>query len=142
WERAESEETGTRARMADLDASMAGLEADRAAAEGEEALAGEHHAAAQAVRSGLESELRAALRWEAGARERLNAATGAAGRLIRLEDEAGRTDAALAEVAAAFDAQEAELATAEEAFRARERGRRDLEERHRRAGAEHAARQA
>ncbi len=142
WERAESDEARTRSRMAELDASIAALEIDRAAAEAEEAMAGEDHAVAQAARSGLESELRTALRWEAGARERLNAAAGAAGRLVGLEDEARRTEAALTEVAASFARRETELAAAEEAFRAEERGRRDLEERHRRAGAEHAALQA
>jgi chromosome segregation protein len=142
WERAENEEQAARAAMEGLDAAIVGLEQERAEAEAEEALAGEAHAEAQKARSEAESALRAALRWESAARDRLNAATAGAGRLVGLEDELERTRAALREVEARSGAAEAELAAAEEAYRSQERGRRELEDRHRRAGAESAARRA
>ena len=142
WERAEEDEASTRARMTELDAQIVRLEQERAEAETGEALAGEEHAELQAAKSALESEVRTAIRWEASARERLSVATGNTGRLFGLEEEIRATEMALADVTATFGAREATLATAEDEFRAQERGRRELEERHRTAGAEMAARHA
>ena len=142
WERAEAEESAARSAMDALDAAIVRLEQERAEAEADELLAGEAHAAAQKAKSELESELRTALRWESGARERLNAAMAGAGRLVDLQDELERTEAALREVTTAFGEREAELAVAEEDYRAQERGRREVEDLHRRTDAEGAARKA
>ncbi len=136
WEAAERAEADAKAALEALDARIAGLEQARAEAESEELLAGEAHAAAVREKSALEADLRAALRWESAARERLQAATGAAGRLFALEEELGRTRAAEAEVAASFRSRELDLTRAEEDFRARDHARRELEEQHRRAGAD------
>jgi chromosome segregation protein len=142
WSRAEAEEAAARAAMADLDAAIARLEQRGAEAEAEELLVGEQHASAQAERSRLESEVRAALRWEAAARERLNESAGSALRLVDLQDEVRRTDEAAVQVRTSLSDGETRLAAAEEEYRALERERRELEERHRGAEAERAARRA
>ncbi len=142
WERAEAEESAARSAMDALDAAIVRLEQERAEAEADEILAGEAHAAAQKAKSQLESELRASLRWESGAKERLNAAMAGVGRLVDLRDDLERTTVALREVARAFGEREAELAVAEEEYRAQERGRREVEDLRRRTDAEGAARKA
>jgi chromosome segregation protein len=142
WERAEEDESTVRAGMAELDARIVVLEQERAEAEADETLAGEEHAGLQAAKSALESEVRTAIRWEASARERLSVATGNAGRLFGLEEELRLTEAALADAAETFAVRESTLASSEEEYRAQERARRELEELHRTAGAEAAARLA
>src|SRR5262249_3713662 len=106
WERAETEQAGARERPRAADLPIGGLEQERAEAEADEALAGEAHAEALRARSALESELRAAVRWEAAARDRMSAVTGNAGRLFALEEEIERTGAALGEVGASFETRE------------------------------------
>jgi chromosome segregation protein len=142
WEGAEARERELRDRLAALDREIAELEARRAEAEAERARAEEEHGAAVRRKSEAEDALRAAVREEARARERLARASSRSGRLFALEEELERTERALGEVTGALAAREAELEEAERAFREAERARREAEDERRRAEAEAVARRA
>src|SRR5207237_7473917 len=83
-------------------------------------------------KSRSEGRLRAAIRAEADVRERLAATAGRSGRVFALQDELGRTEAALSSVLATMRQQEAQLEVAERDFRSGEAARRDAEEERRR----------
>jgi chromosome segregation protein len=142
WEEAEARQAEAKARMDAMDARIALLEPARDQAETAELEAEASHAAAVRSRSEAEARLRTAIRRESEARDRLGAATNRSGRLFALEDELERTESALGEVRAAFEARELELAEAESSFRRAEQARRDAEEERRLLGDEAAARRA
>jgi chromosome segregation protein len=79
------------------------------------------------AKSGAEEELRAAIRAEAAARERLAAATNRSGRLFALEEELERTRAALGEVEGTLERRQEELEGAEQEFLRAERDRAEAE---------------
>jgi len=142
WEESESRQAAVQARLADFDAQISRLEGERQQAQ-------EAHLAAEAEQTRIleeksrsERRLRTAIRGEADVRERLAAAANRSGRLFALQDELGRTEAALSEVLATLRQREAELEEAERAFRTREIARRGAEEERRRIGEVRAASRA
>ena len=142
WEQAETRQAEARARLAELDARIAELESAGAEAEAGRLAAELEHDRANSARSEGEARLRAAIRAESQARERLATATNRSGRLFALEEELARTERALEEVRAALEAEEPALELAEEEFRRAERASRDAEDERRRLTEETAARRA
>lgn len=142
WQEAEARRTGEQARLTELDAEIARLEAERTEAEQEERRSEEHHGQCVDAKSEAEGRLRAAVRDEADARERLAGASSRSGRLFALEEELQRTEAALSEVRDTLRRREADLEEAERSFRQAEQARRDAEEERRRIGEQIATRRA
>ncbi len=133
WERGLAHRREAEERLAALDAEIARVGERQAGAEEALEAAERDHTAAVEERSRAEAALRKAVRLEGEARARVAADRGRSGRLFTLEEEAQRTEAALAETLAALEAREAALEEAEREFRAAERARRDAEEAQRRA---------
>jgi len=142
WERAEQARSQARELLRSLDGTIASSDEERSGADEAAADASAAHAAALAAKSEAETRLRAAIRSEAGARERLGAAVNASGRLFALEEELERTERDRQEAGSTLAVQTRELEDAETVFRAAERARRDAEDEHRRHREEAAARRA
>ncbi len=142
WQEAESQQAEAQARLAAFDAQISRLEAKRQLAEDEQRDTETEHGRAIEEKSRSEARLRAAIRAEADVRERMAAAANRSGRLFALQDELGRTEAALSEVLATLRRHEAKLVDAERAFKVGEAARRDAEEERRRTGELRAARRA
>ena len=142
WQQAESRQAESQAKLAECDAQISRLEAVRQLAEDEQRDRETEHARAIEEKTRSEGRLRATIRAEAEVRERMAAAANRSGRLFALQDELGRTEAALSEVLATLLQQQAQLEDDERAFQAGEAARRDGEEERRRIGELRAARRA
>ncbi|MGE5459810.1 MAG: chromosome segregation SMC family protein [Solirubrobacterales bacterium] len=97
---------------------------------------------AQVSKSAAETALRHAVEQESVARQSLAAEATRGVRLQALEDDAGRIEARLAEVAAELTQREVELEQAEIAFRQEQEHRREVDEQRRRISEEAAAHRA
>jgi chromosome segregation protein len=142
WQEAESRQAEAQARLAGFDAQISQLEAERDRAEEEQREAEAGQGRALEGKSRAEGSLRAAIRAEADAREHMAAAANSSGRLFALQDELGRTEAALSDVLAALRQRETQLEEAERTFTAGEIARRDAEEERRQVGELRATRKA
>src|SRR5207249_2929543 len=142
WQQAESRQAESQAKLAECDAQISRLEAVRQLAEDEQRDRETEHARAIEAKTRSEGRLRAAIRAEAEVRERMAAAANRSGRLFALQDELGRTEAALSEVLATLREREAQLEEADRTFRVGEVARRDAEEERRRIGELRATRKA
>ncbi|MGH2636349.1 MAG: AAA family ATPase, partial [Actinomycetota bacterium] len=94
---------------------------------------------AQSAKSAAELELRRGLELESGARQALAAEAGRGARVQSLDDDLGRMEGRLAEVAAELGSRERELEDAERAFVAAVEVRREVEDERRRVSEEAAA---
>jgi len=131
WKEGEERKRGAEERLAALDAEIKGLDGRVAAAEAALDEAEAAHQTSLAARTAAEAALREGVRAEGEARAKVAADQGRSGRLFTLEEEARRTEDALAETRASLEAREVEIAEAEERFRAAEQVRREAEdERH------------
>ena len=142
WQKAEERQAEVQSRLSELDAEIAGVEAEREAAEVALCRAEDLHARCIEDKSEAEGRLREAIREEGGAREQLARASNRSGRLFALEDELQRTEMALSEARATLQDREADLEAGERSFRQREQARRDAEEDRRRVGEQIATRRA
>jgi chromosome segregation protein len=142
WERARALQAEARARLAELDAEIARLEQDRIRAEEARRRAEDLSGEAVQAKSLAEVGLRAAIRAEAEARERLAGATNRSGRLFALEEELERTRAALGEVERTLERRRGELEEADQEFERAMRARADAESERRRLTDEAAVRRA
>jgi chromosome segregation protein len=142
WERAVAARSQARERLRSLDLTIASADGERSSADELATTAGAAHLDTLARKSEAEERLRAAIRSESGARERLGAAVNASGRLFALEEELERTERARNDTASTFAVRERELEEAEGAFRLAEHARRDAEDERRRQREDVAARRA
>jgi chromosome segregation protein len=128
WEEGRARRTEAEERLAALDREIAETRTQLTGSE--VALAAAESAQEEALRARLEAEasLREAVRAEGEARARAASGAGRSGRLFTLEEEARRTEAALAEVIAGLSEQEVAVEAAEAAFRAARDARREAEE--------------
>ncbi len=142
WDRAEGARSQARERLRSLDGTIAAADEERSSADELAAATGAAHLGALTRKSEAEGRLRAAMRSESAARERLGAAVNASGRLFALEEELERTARARHDTASTLAAREQDLEEAEGIFRSAEHSRRDAEDERRRHREDSAARRA
>src|SRR5439155_24583780 len=136
WERAGREQADSKTVLASLDAAITACEQRRDRTASMLAAAETLQASAFQARTKAEERVRLATREESRAREHLSNALGRSGRLFAVEEELGRTEAALDEVRGALASSERELEAAEAEFVRAERVRRDAEDERRRIAEE------
>jgi chromosome segregation protein len=142
WEEGQARRREAEGRLAALDREIEEIRARLEASEG--ALQEAETAHSEALRSRLEAEaaLREAVRAEGEARTRAAAQAGRSGRLFTLEEEARRTEAALADAVSALAEKEVALEEGERSFRAAQEVRHEAEDERRQAGEAAASRRA
>jgi len=133
WEEGRARRGEGEARLASLDREIA--ETGQRLGTSERELAEAESAQEQALQERLAAEaaLREAVRADGEARARAAEGSGRSGRLFTLEEEALRTEAALAEVVAALSQKEGSLEEEERVFVAAREARREAEDERRRA---------
>lgn len=128
WEEGLTRRRDAEARLAALDAEIAGHRERLTVAERELESAEREHAESLRARSEAETALREAVGAEGDARARVAADQGRAGRLFTLEEELRRTEVALGEAVDALADRERALAGAEREFQEALGARRRAEE--------------
>jgi chromosome segregation protein len=133
WEEGQRRRRDAEEHLEALDRELATLGAGLVDAEAALAEAERQGAEAADARSQAEADLREAVRAEGEARARVAAEAGRGGRLLTLEEEVRRAEAALARTVASLEEKQAELERAQEAHAEARRSRAKAEEARRHA---------
>ena len=142
WDEGLARRGEAREKLAALDREIAQLGRRRDEAAAALAAAEEAFQLAENAKAGAERVLREAMREESGARTRLATAEAGSTRLVALQDEIARAEAAIRETEQTLAERDRTLEQAEREFRESERARLDAEDERRRLAEEAAARRA